>query len=317
MVYIQRIPAGVRPDTGAAMTIDSRDQTEATRGDALFPPPADDPAEQANVPETVIRARCGWGVFDLLELWGYRELLFFLAWRDIKVRYQQTVLGLAWAALQPALMTVVFTLSVGRLARGDSDGSPYALFVNAGLLPWTFFAAVLSHAGGSVVDNERLITKVYFPRLLVPFAAAGPALIDFLVATTILGALMVGYSVPPGWGLLWLPAVMLLTALAALGVGAFLAALNVAYRDVRYVIPFLVQVWMFATPTIYLPPPHSLALPFRLNPMTGLVAFFRAAALGDDLPWGQFGYSAAAAVVVFAAGCYWFRRAEDSFADVI
>jgi lipopolysaccharide transport system permease protein len=283
----------------------------------LLPPPADDPAERAGAAEAVIRARRGWGALELRELWGYRELLFFLAWRDVKVRYQQTALGVAWAALQPALLMVVFTLSLGRLAGGYTGGHPYALFVYAGLLPWTLFAAALSHAGGSVINNERLITRVYFPRLLVPFAAAGPALIDFLVATALLGALMLGYGAAPGWSLLLLPAVALLIVLAALGVGAILAALNVAYRDFRYVVPFLVQVWMFATPTIYLPPAESSALPFRLNPMTGLVAFFRAAALGDDLPWGPLGYSAAAAVAAFAAGCYWFRRAEDSFADII
>ncbi|HEV3344973.1 MAG TPA: ABC transporter permease, partial [Pirellulales bacterium] len=197
---------------------------------------------------TVIRPDAGWQAIGWRELWRYRELLYFLAWRDVKVRYKQTALGAAWAILQPALMMAVFTIFFGRLAHVDSGGLPYPLFAFLGLLPWTFFVTAIASAGNSVVGSERLITKVYFPRLLIPFASVGAALVDLAVAFSMLAALMLWYGVPPAWGWLFAPGILALLTLAALGTGALLAALNVAYRDVRYVIPFLVQLWMFATP---------------------------------------------------------------------
>jgi lipopolysaccharide transport system permease protein len=302
--------------------------SETTLGTAERAPhqplPAGGAGPAAAAPEFVIDAGPRWAVLDWRELWRYRELLFLLAWRDVKVRYKQTLLGAAWAVLQPTLMMIVFTLFLGRLAKVGSGDLPYPVFVYAGLLPWTFFATAISSAGNSVVESERLVTKVYFPRLAIPFAAAGAALVDFLVASGVLAVLMIAYGLAPGWGLALVPGLVALLALAALGAGTLLAALNVAYRDVRYVLPFLVQLWMFATPAIYLQPGDGeagapgWAQPLMgLNPMAGLVASFRAAVLGGPLPWGQLGVSAAAAAALFVAGCLYFRRTEDSFADVI
>ncbi|HWB11862.1 MAG TPA: ABC transporter permease [Pirellulales bacterium] len=272
---------------------------------------------------TLIRPETGWQAIGWRELWRYRELLYFLAWRDVKVRYKQTALGAAWAILQPALMMVVFTIFFGRLAQVDSGGLPYPLFAFLGLLPWTFFATAIASAGNSVVGSERLITKVYFPRLLIPFASVGAALVDLAVACSMLVVLLVWYGVPPSWGWLLAPGVLALLTLAALGAGALLAALNVAYRDVRYVIPFLVQLWMFATPTVYMHvgggPEEAAAGHWLLyvNPLTGLIAAFRAAVVGSDVPAIGLLWSGGAAVLLFLAGCLYFRRVEDSFADII
>lgn len=298
---------------------------------------------------TVIRPPRGWQLINARELWHYRELLYFLTWRDVKVRYKQTVLGAAWAVLQPALMMVVFTIFFGRMAGVDSGGWPYPLFAFAGLLPWTFFATAIASAGQSVVGSERLITKIYFPRLAIPFAAVGAALVDFVVAFGMLAALMAWYHVPPTWTLLLVPGSVLLLSLAATGVGTLLAALNVAYRDFRYVIPFLVQVWMFATPTVYMQPKSPSVVPHQspasqtaaadaasptaapsaptgespwrallnLNPLTGIVAFFRASVLGGPLPWSMVAWSIVEVFAVCLAGCFYFRRVEDSFADII
>ncbi len=275
--------------------------------------------------ETIIRPPRGWRVVNVSELWRFRELLFFLVWRDVKVRYKQTALGVAWAILQPLMMMAVFTVFFGRLAGLPSADLPYPLFAIAGLLPWTFFATSLASAGNSVVTNERLITKIYFPRLTVPFAAVGAAAVDFAIACGLLLLIMAGYAVRgcpvgPGWSVLLAPVVFLFIALAAAGFGTLLAALNVKYRDFRHVIPFLVQFWMFATPTVYMQPPAddgSLYALLNLNPLTGLVATFRAACLGTPIPWLQFGLSAAFVTVVFAAGCLYFRKAEYDFADLI
>jgi lipopolysaccharide transport system permease protein len=270
---------------------------------------------------TRIRAARGWQMLNLGELWRYRELLYFLIWRDVKVRYKQTALGAAWAILQPLMMMVVFTIFFGRVAGLPSGDVAYPLFAFAGLLPWTFFSTSIATAGTSVVVSERLITKVYFPRLAIPFAAVGAAVVDFAIAFAMLLALMLWYRVLPGPALLLAPVIFAVIVLAALGVGTLLAALNVAYRDFRYVIPFLVQVWMFATPTVYmqLDPTktdllHTLV---ALNPMTGLIANFRAACLGGPIDWVQLGLTAACVLVVFLAGCFYFRRVEDNFADII
>lgn len=275
-------------------------------------------------PLSVIKPDVGWQAIGWHELWRYRELLYFLAWRDVKVRYKQTVLGAAWAILQPALLMVVFTVFFGRLAGVDSGAIAYPLFAYLGLLPWTFFATAIASAGNSVVGSERLITKVYFPRLLIPFASVAAALVDLLVAFSMLAVLMLWYRVPPSWSMWLAPGLLVLLVLAALGTGALLAALNVAYRDFRYVIPFLVQVWMFATPTVYMQLGGKPAKPaggnewfVYVNPLTGLIAAFRAAIVGGEMPWMALTWSGTAVIFMFLAGCLYFRRVEDSFADII
>ncbi len=289
----------------------------------LQKPSGREEAAAADVLFTVIRPETGWQAIGWRELWRYRELLYFLAWRDVKVRYKQTALGAAWAILQPGLMMVVFTIFFGRLAHVDSGGLPYPLFAFLGLLPWTFFATAIASAGNSVVGSERLITKVYFPRLLIPFASVGAALVDLAVAFSMLAVLMLWYGVPPTWGWLLAPAILGLLTLSALGTGALLAALNVAYRDVRYVIPFLVQLWMFATPTVYMHLGGSPGQPaanewlFYVNPLTGLIAAFRAALVGSPIPGLALFWSGGAALILFVVGCLYFRRVEDTFADII
>jgi lipopolysaccharide transport system permease protein len=293
--------------------------TEVAPRRVAFP----EPAVPAEPPVTILRPPCGWQLLNLRELWQFRDLLYFLVWRDVKVRYKQTLLGAAWAVLQPALLMIVFTLFFSNLVHVDSAGLPYPVFVYAGVLPWTFFATALANAGNSVIGSERLITKVYFPRLAIPFAAVGAAVVDFAIALGLLVVLMLAYGITPGVGIVLAPLVFALVVLAALGVGTLLAALNVSYRDFRYVIPFLVQVWMFATPTVYMHP-HPVEgdaewwpLLLALNPMVGLVGTFRAVMLGLAIPWAQLGISAAVAAAAFPVGCFYFRLAEDHFADVI
>jgi lipopolysaccharide transport system permease protein len=279
-------------------------------------------------PTTVIGPPSGWQLINFAELWQFRDLLYFLAWRDVKVRYKQTLLGVAWAVLQPGLMMVIFTLIFTVITHTYKDESapyPYHVFVLSGLLPWSFFATAIANAGNSVIGSERLITKIYFPRLAVPFASVGAAMVDFAVALPLLLIMFPFYGIVPGWGVLLLPVIFLLLVLSAAGVGTMLAALNVAYRDFRYIIPFLVQLWMYATPTIYLElEPANPETKYGwvkqllpLNPMTGLIASFRAALLDQDIPWRDLGFSAAMALVFFFVGCLYFRRVEDSFADVI
>jgi len=277
-----------------------------------------------STPAPVVTLICpaqGWQLINFGELWQFRELIYFLTWRDVKVRYKQTLLGAAWAILQPLLMMVVFTIFFGRMAGVSSGGVDYPLFAYAGLLPWTFFATAIAAAGNSVVGSERLITKIYFPRLAVPFASVGAAVVDFLIAFGLLIAMMVYYRVAPGWGLLFMPVIFGSILLAALGVGSLLAALNVAYRDFRYVIPFLVQLWMFATPTVYMQPKETatswIHVLLELNPMTTLIAVFRASVLGGPVPWGPLAIAVAAVALAFLLGCFYFRRVEDTFADII
>jgi lipopolysaccharide transport system permease protein len=280
-------------------------------------------ADRSAPPATVIRPPQAWQLINFRELWQYRELVYFLTWRDVKVRYKQTALGAAWAVLQPLLMMVVFTILFSRMASmAPKDlAYPYAVFVYAGMLPWTFFATAIANAGNSVVGSERLITKIYFPRLAVPFASVAAAVVDFVIAMGLLAAFMVWYRVPPGWGLLLAPVVYAMIVLLALGMGTLLAALNVAYRDFRYVIPFLVQLWLLATPTIYTRPSENpsplLAVLLNVNPMAGLIEAFRATTLGGPLPWGRLGIASACAVVLFLVGCLYFRKVEDNFADII
>jgi lipopolysaccharide transport system permease protein len=269
---------------------------------------------------TVIGPSHRWGLPDWRELWDYRELLYFLTWRDIKVRYKQTALGAGWAILQPLLSMLVFSLFFGRLAKIPSDGLPYPIFAYTALIAWQFFAYALTNASTSLVANERIISKVYFPRMLAPMASVLSGLVDFALAFVVFTVMLVFYGIPITWAVLWLPVFTLLAVLTALGVSLWLSALDVQYRDVRYTLPFLTQIWLFATPVVYpasmLPEPwHTL---FGLNPMAGVVEGFRWALLGKAPPPGLLlVVSSVAVIVVLLSGVLYFRRMEETFADVI
>jgi lipopolysaccharide transport system permease protein len=269
---------------------------------------------------TVLRPPSGWQFTNFRELWQFRGLILQLASRDLKVRYKQTILGVAWAVLQPALMMVVFTICFSRIAGISSENVPYPLFVYAGLLPWTFFATAITNAGNSLVGSERLVTKIYFPRLALPVATVLTAAVDFVVALGLLAILMLVYGVEWSASLVLVPVLFSLIALAALGVGTLLAALTVAYRDFRYAAPFVVQLWMFATPTVYMELPGETTGSLQwleLNPMTGLIAAFRAAALGGPIAWEQVGIAVLGIGLFLLVGCLYFRKVEDGFADII
>ncbi len=279
------------------------------------------------VSDCVVRIRpgTGWRAVNLVELWPYRELLWFLAVRDVRVRYKQAAFGVAWAVLQPVSTMIVFTVFFGRLAKMPSDGIPYPVFALVGLLPWQLFAYALTQSSNSLVNEQRLITKVYFPRLVVPLASVLAGVVDFAIAFVLVCLMMVGYAVagyplPINAAILLLPLFTLLAVAAALGVGLWLAALNVRYRDVRYVVPFLTQLWLFLTPIAYpssLVPPAYRAL-YGLNPMTGVVDGFRWALVGGPAP--DAGLLTASVVVVaglLVGGLYYFRRVEAGFADVV
>ena len=268
---------------------------------------------------TVIEPRRGWAGIDLKELWRYRELLYFLTWRDIKIRYKQTLLGAMWAIIQPTLTMIIFTLFFGRLAKMPSDGIPYPIFVYTGLLPWTYFANALTSASNSLVGNARLVTKVYFPRLMIPMGAAIAGLLDLVIGGSVLGILMVYYSVIPPAAVLLFPLLVFFTFLLAVGVGLWLSALNVQFRDVKYVIPFAVQIWLFCTPVIY---PTSLLKRYEwvmnLNPMGGLIKAYRACVLGHmPLDWTALAVSGGLTIAIFLGGTFYFRRMERTFADVV
>lgn len=260
-----------------------------------------------------------WVALDLGALWAYRELLYFLTWRDIKVRYKQTLLGGAWAVLQPLLTMIIFTLFFGKLAKIPSDGIPYPIFAYAGLLPWTFFANAVTNSGNSLVGSANLITKVYFPRMIVPGAAVCAGLVDLAIAFVILAVLMVWYGVPVGWSALLVLPLTLLTTLLALGVGMLMSALNVKYRDIRYAVPFIIQLWMFASPIIY--PASMVPAKWRwvllLNPLAGLIEGYRSALFGLSIDWAPLGLSAATAAALLAYAAYAFKRMEREFADLI
>jgi lipopolysaccharide transport system permease protein len=268
---------------------------------------------------TIIESRPGWGL-NLGELWRYRELLFFLTLRDVKVRYKQTVLGATWAVLQPFATMVVFSLFFGQVQGNRDTGVWYPLFVFAGLVPWTFFANAMLSASQSIVSNGSLVTKVFFPRLIIPTGAVGVFLLDFAIAFLMLLAMMLCCGVVPGWSVLLLPVVLLGLVLLTLAVGTTLAALTVAYRDFRFVVPFLVQLWMFATPSIYMQadvvgPVGRWLLP--LNPAYGLITNFRAALLNGTPDLYALGVSSAVTLALALLGCAYFRRVERSFADII
>lgn len=277
--------------------------------------------EPAELPVTVIEPRPGWRLVDVGQLWRYRELLFFLTWRDVIVRYKQTVLGAAWAVLQPFATMVVFSLVFSRVAGTSASDLPYPLFAFAGLLPWIFFANGIASAGQSVVANQNLVTKVYFPRLIIPLSAVAAGLVDFLIAFLMLGGLMVYFGHAPGIGILLLPLLTLLLVIAAVGMGTLLAALTVAYRDFRHAVPFMIQLWMFATPTIYLKTETALDPRWQwllpLNPAHGLIRNFRAAVLGLDFDLYSLAVSGTLSVGLLLVGCFYFRRQERLFADII
>lgn len=268
----------------------------------------------------IIRPTHGWVPLNLADLWRYRELLYFLTWRDIKVRYKQTLLGAAWAVIQPFFTMVVFSIFFGRLAKVPSEGIPYPIFAYCALLPWQLFAHSLTESGNSLVANERLITKVYFPRLVIPMSAVLAGLLDFAIAFVVLIGMMLFYGIVPTMAIATLPLFLLLAVTTALGVGLWLSALNVQYRDVRYTIPFLTQFWLFATPVAYSSSlvPEALRPLYGLNPMAGVVEGFRWALLGKaEGPGALLAVSAIVTVLVFVGGLYYFRRMEKIFADVV
>ena len=286
------------------------------------------PATFTPAPPDIIRIRPsrGWRAINLREVWRYRELLWFLTLRDIKLRYKQTALGVSWAVLQPLFTMGVFTIFFGKLGKMPSDGKPYALFVLAALLPWQLFAYALTQSSNSLVAEQRLITKVYFPRLIVPVASVLSGIVDFLVAFCLMVGLMAAgpvfgwFTVKPTAAVLAIPIFTLFAVLTALAVGLWLSALNVQYRDVRYTIPFLTQFWMFLTPVAYaaslVPPKYRLL--YGLNPMAGVVEGFRWALLDTDAPdWGMMAVSAGVVLVLLAGGLFYFRRMERTFADVV
>jgi lipopolysaccharide transport system permease protein len=268
----------------------------------------------------VIRPAKGWVPLRLRELWEYRELLYFLTWRDIKVRYKQTALGAAWAVIQPFFTMVVFSVFFGRLAKLPSEGVPYPVFTYCALVPWTYFATALTQSSNSLVDHARLITKVYFPRILVPAAAVIAGLVDLAIAFMVLVGMLLWYGVTPGPAVVLLPLLALLATLTALAVGLWLSALNVQYRDVKYTIPFLVQFWLFVTPVAYsstLVPERWRTL-YALNPMTGVVEGFRWALLGHRAaPGPMLLVSIASVLLLLIGGLFYFRRMEQRFADVV
>ena len=261
-----------------------------------------------------------WVSLKLGEVWQYRELLYFLIWRDIKVRYKQTALGAAWAIIQPLFSMLIFSLFFGRLAKMPSDGIPYPLFSLAALVPWTFFANGLNQSSNSLVASANLLKKVYFPRLVIPIATVLAGVVDFALSFVVLLGLMAYYGIAPTIKLLWMPLFLLLALVTSLAVGLWMSALNVKYRDVRYIVPFIIQVWMFSTPIVY---PSSL-LPaswrtiYGLNPMVGVVEGFRWALLGTNtVPGFMIAVSATAALLILVGGAFYFRHMEKSFADIV
>lgn len=276
--------------------------------------------QESSVPRFVIQPTRGWGSLNLAELWAHRELVYFLIWRDIKVRYKQTALGATWAILQPLLTMLLFSVFFGRLAKVPSDGVPYPLFSFVALVPWTFFSNGLTLASNSLVHNANLLTKVYFPRLAIPISTVASGVVDFVLGFIVMLGLIAWYGIVPTLNVVFLPLFLLLALVTSLGVALWLAAVNVQFRDVRYTVPFLTQFWMFATPIAY--PSSLLSEPWRtlygLNPMVGVVEGFRWALLGvDTAPGAIVIASSIVAVVLLVSGAFYFRRMERTFADVV
>lgn len=270
-------------------------------------------------PLVTIQPSGTWGSFNFHDLWHYRELLYFLIWRDVKVRYKQTALGVAWAVIQPLFTMLIFSLFFGRLAGIPSDNIPYPIFAYAGLLPWTFFANAISNSGNSLVGNANLITKVYFPRMIIPAAAVGAGMVDLGISFVVLVPLMIYYDLAVTWSLLMFPVVILLTALLALGVGMWSSALNVKYRDVRFALPFLIQLWMFVSPVIYPTSflPERWRMLLALNPMTGIIEGYRSALFGRAFNWQALAITTLITLAVLVYASFTFRRMEKSFADIV
>ena len=282
-----------------------------------------------DLPVVRIEPAHGWMPLRLRELWEFRELFYFLTWRDIKVRYKQTLLGASWAIIQPFFTMLVFSLFFGRLAKVPSDGIPYPIFAYAALVPWTFFANALTQSSNSLVSGANLIRKVYFPRLALPVSTVLGGVVDFVLAFSVLLLMMVYYGITPTWNVVFLPFLLLLAFITSLGVGLWLSAMNVRYRDVRYAVPFLTQFWMFATPIAY--PSSMLSEPWRtvygINPMVGVVEGFRWALLGphenaegviqNTAPGPIIAVSTLVAITVLVSGAFYFRRMEKTFADVV
>jgi homopolymeric O-antigen transport system permease protein len=278
------------------------------------------PVEEVSLTTTVIQPRRGFWNLEFKSLWEYRELLYFLVWRDVKVRYKQTALGIIWAVLQPVMATLVFSIFFGRLARVPSDGIPYPLFALVGLVPWQFFANALTQSSNSLVASQHLITKVYFPRLVIPLGTIIASLVDFFFAFLVLIVMMFHYGIKPGLSIFMLPVYVLLAVLTALAAGLWLSALNVQFRDVKHTVPILAQFWMFTTPVVY---PSSLIPPkwrllYGLNPMVGVVEGFRHALLGRPMTSGPMIWvSTGAVLVLLLGGLLYFRKMESTFADIV
>src|SRR5512136_1098998 len=272
------------------------------------------------IAETIYAPSRGWMSLNLRELWHYRELLYFLTWRDIQVRYKQAALGVGWAIIQPLLTMVIFSVIFGQLAKLPSDGIPYPVFSYTALLPWGLFAGALQRAGVSLVTNNNLITKVYFPRLVIPLSAVAAGLVDFVISFVVLLGLMAYYRIMPTWAILTIPLFVLLAVLTALSVSLWLSALNVQYRDVQYMIPFLIQAWMYASPVAYsagLIPTGPLRIIYGLNPMAGVIQGFRWALLGGNPPDELMIISVVVVLLLLVSGLFYFRRMERTFADVV
>jgi lipopolysaccharide transport system permease protein len=270
-------------------------------------------------PLVVIQPSNKWNLINLKDIWAYRELLFFLTWRDVKVRYKQTLLGAAWAILQPLFMMIIFTIFFGGLAGVDTHGIPYPIFSLGALVPWTFFANTITASGNSLVGSAHLITKVYFPRLIVPAAAMTAGFVDFALAFLLLVVMMIYYRVPVTAQVLFLPVLVLLTALFGLGVGTWMSALNVKYRDVRFALPFLIQLWLFVSSVIL--PSSAIPAKYRwilmFNPMSGIIEGYRAALFGLPFDWPAIGVATVLTIAMLFYSVYSFGKAERSFADII
>lgn len=274
----------------------------------------------SSVPKLVIRPSRGWIAPNLRELWQYRELIYFFVWRDIKVRYKQTVIGAAWVIIKPFVSMVIFSIFFGNLLKVPSDDIPYPIFSYCALLPWNYFSGAMSGASMSTVNNAHLIRKIYFPRLAIPLSAVVSGLVDFVISFSVLIAMMFFYKIAPTVNVLWLPVLMLMAIGTALGVGLWLSSMNVRYRDVLHVVPFLTQLWFFITPVVY---PSSLLsgfwrIVYGLNPMVSVIEGFRWALLGKgQYPGWMFAVSAAVIVILLFSGLFFFRRMEDTFADIV
>jgi lipopolysaccharide transport system permease protein len=304
------------PRRNASAVEDGLDTVEThapgTRAPGLIPP--------VRGPLVVIQPAHGWLALNLRELWNYRDLIWLLAGRDIKLRYKQTALGLIWVVLQPLVAALIFAVIFGRLGNLPSDGQPYVLFVFAGLMPWNYFAGVLQRAGNSLVADSRLVSKVYFPRLVLPVASAAAVLIDFAVTLAVFAALLLIYHVPLTWRILTLPGFLLLSTVVAVGVSLWISGLNVQYRDFMYALPFLIQIWMYASPVVYATSmiPKSWRWFFGLNPVVGFVEGFRWSLLGTGaLTPGLLLLSVGIGLLTLVSGAYVFRRIERGFADVL